>query len=65
MSVKGGMRAATSAKLIFNANANGMRKNTSRNNSGGRMMSQRPEAFIFMLTLDECLQPIVRDKLSG
>ena len=45
MSVNGGTRTAVSAKLIFSANANGMRKNTSRNSSGGRMMSHLPWRF--------------------
>jgi hypothetical protein len=42
MSVKGGTRGAVSARLILKANANGIRKKTVRNSSGGRMMSQRP-----------------------
>jgi hypothetical protein len=41
-SVNGGTLGALSAKLILKAKANGMRKNTSRKRSGGRMMSQRP-----------------------
>jgi hypothetical protein len=45
MSVKGGTRTAVSAKLILSANANGMRKNTSKNSSGGRMMSHLPCRF--------------------
>src|SRR6185312_4213497 len=49
MSVNGGTRAATSAKLIFRANANGTRKNTRRNNSGGRMISQRPGFMVILL----------------
>ena len=42
MSRKGGTRTAVSEKLISNANANGMRKNTNRNSSGGPMISQLP-----------------------
>src|SRR5215472_11597250 len=40
--VNGGTCTALSAKLILKAKANGMRKNTARYRSGGRMMSQRP-----------------------
>jgi hypothetical protein len=43
MSVKGGTRTAVSAKLMLRANPKGMRKKTSRNNSGGRIMSHFPQ----------------------
>ena len=42
MSVNGGILTAVSAKLMTRANAKGMRKKTSRNSSGGRMMSHLP-----------------------
>ena len=42
MSVNGGTRTAVSAKLIFRANAKGMRKNTRRYSMGGPMISHLP-----------------------
>ena len=38
----GGTRSAVSDRLIFRANPNGTRKNTSRYNSGGRMINHLP-----------------------